>query len=849
MKKVLTILSLFIISSSLFAQGVTKVRGKVMDAKTGEPLPFVSVFFTNSNVGTTTDLDGVFSIDTRYATESVTASFLGYEDMALTINKETRNDLVFRLSPESLQLKNVTIVAKKGRYRKKGNPAVELMRKVIKNKGTNRLEGQDFYSHDQYERIELDINNITEEFKNRKIFNKFQLLWNYLDTSEVNGKVFLPIYLQEVNSKVHFRKNPKDRKEIRDAIRMTKFDETIDDKSLTDMLDFLYQDVDIYDNTVPILDNSFVSPISPLALNFYRFYILDSLVVNDTKSIRLGFIPKNKANFGFTGDLYVSDDAKHRVVKADFGIIGDIHLNFVRDLKVIQEFEPYDSAFIKTKDEIVMDFSVAKNGIGFYGTRSIVVDNFDFDEPEDKSAFNHVNKVVINKGAYDRDPEYWRNSRLVSLTENQEGLYEMIDTLTTLPAYRRLISGVRIFTTGYAPFSKFDLGPLPTFYSFNQVEGSRFKLGVETNFDFNKKLLLDGYVAYGTRDKRFKYKGALTYSFNEDYKVNPRHYLRATYQQEVTFPGQALQFIQGDNLLLSARRGATNRMILEKELSFEYTKELPSVAVDLMFADKSVLPYGDLVLPYINEDGEPDFLESIETTTFGVGLEFSPNKQFIQGRQYRTPIINEYPIFRLRYTGSFKGLLGSEYNYHRFDAAFFKRFNMSILGHMNVGIETGKIFGELPYINLYIPRANQSFSYQRESFNMMNFLEFTADQYAFFRAEHFFKGFFFNRIPLFKKLKLREVASFKMVYGSLSDKNNPAVNSSLPNFMNNEDGVPLTYDFDGTPYMEGSVGVTNIFRVLRVDLVKRLNYLENPEIPSLFGVKGLGIRARFKVEF
>ena len=849
MKKVFTLLFLLLLTVSLFSQGVTKVRGKVFDAQTGEPLPFVNVIFTNSNVGTTTDLDGVFSLDTRYATESVTASFLGYEDLTLVINKEERNNLTFRLRPESLQLENVTVVAKKGKYRKKGNPAVELMRKVIANKGTNRLEGQEYYSHDQYERIELDLNNITEEFKDRKIFNKFDLIWNYLDTSEVNGKVFLPIYLQEVNSKVHYRKSPKDRKEIRDAIRMTKFDETIDDKSLTDMLDFLYQDVDIYDNTVPILDNSFVSPISGLALNFYRFYILDSLVVNDTKSIRLGFIPKNKANFGFTGDLYVSDDDKYRVVKADFGIIGDIHLNFVRDLKVVQEFDPYDDAFIKTKDEIVMDFSIAKNGLGFYGTRSIVVDNFDFDKPVDESVFDPVNKIVIKEGAYDRDSEYWEENRLVSLTNNQEALYEMIDTLTTLPAYRRLISGVRIFTTGYAPFPKFDLGPLPTFYSFNQVEGSRFKLGVETNFDFNKKLLVDGYLAYGTRDERFKYKGALTYSFNEDYKVNPRHYLRATYQQEVTFPGQELQFIQGDNLLLSARRGATNRMILEKELSFEYTKELPSFAIDVKLFDKSVVPYGDLVLPYINEDGEPDLLQNIETSTVSVGLEFSPNKQFIQGRQYRTPIINEYPIFRLRYTTSFEGFLGSDYGYHRFDAAFFKRFNMSILGHMNVGIEAGKIFGELPYINLHIPRANQSFSYQRESFNMMNFLEFATDQFVFFRAEHFFKGFFFNRIPLFKKLKLREVASFKMVYGSLSDNNNPGINTSLPNFMNNDEGVPLTYDFDGTPYMEGSVGITNIFRVLRIDLVKRLNYLENPEIPSLFGVKGLGIRARFKVEF
>ena len=849
MKKVLILLVLGLITTISYTQDVTKVRGTILDGKTGEPLPFVNVFFTNSSVGTTTDLDGKFSIDTRYATESVTASFLGYEDMAQPIIKDQRNNLIYRLQSKTLQLENVTIVAKKGRYKKKGNPAVELMRKVIANKGANRLEGQDYYSHDQYERIELDINNITEEFKQKKIFNKFDLLWDFLDTSTVNGKVFLPIYLQEANSKVHYRKNPEDRKEHRDAIRMTKFDETLDDKSLTDMLDFLYQDVDIYNNSVPILDNTFISPISNLALNFYRFYILDSLEVNGAKSIRLGFIPKNKSNFGFTGDLYVSDDDRYRVVKADFGIIGDIHLNFVRDLKVIQEFEPYGDAFIKTKDEIVMDFSFTKNGIGFYGTRSIVVGNFDFDEPEDKSVFAHVNKVVIHEDAYNRDSKYWRDNRLVSLTDNQAELYDMIDTLTTLPAYKRLVAGVRIFSTGYAPFKNFDLGPLPTFFSYNQVEGARFKLGFETNFNFNKKILVDGYVAYGLKDKRIKYKGGLTYSFKDDYKVNPRHYLRATYQQEVTFPGQALQFIQSDNLLLSARRGATNRMILEKELTFEYTKELPSIAFDFFFTDKGTEPYGDLELPYINEDGEPDFITNIETTTLGLGLEFSPNKQFIQGRQYRTPIINEYPIFRLRYSTSIEGLLGSDYTFHKFEGAFFKRFNLSVFGHINIGIETGKILGDLPYINLFVPRANQSYAYQRESFNMMNFLEFTADEYLFLRAEHFFKGYFFNRIPLLKKLKLREVASFKMVYGRLSDGNNPAINESLPKFTINEDGIPLTYDFDGTPYMEGSVGITNIFRVLRVDLVKRLNYLENPEIPTLFGVKGLGMRMRFKVEF
>jgi len=252
----------------------------------------------------------------------------------------------------------------------------------------------------------------------------------------------------------------------------------------------------------------------------------------------------------------------------------------------------------------------------------------------------------------------------------------------------------------------------------------------------------------------------------------------------------------------------------------------------------------------VGENGEPETLPDIETTTIGIGFEYAPNKQFIQGRQYRRPIINKHPIWTLRYQASIEGLLGSEYSFHKLELGFFKRFNMSILGHSNIGIEVSKIWGDLPYTELFIPPANQSFAYQRESFNLMNFLEFVGDQQIFFRAEQYFKGFFFNRIPLIKKLKLREVATFKLVYGSLSDENNPEVTDGIPLFDNSrETGLPLTYLYTDGPYIEGSVGITNIFRVLRVDLVKRFTYLDNPSIPTLFGTRGLGIRARFKVEF
>ena len=833
------------------AQGVTKVRGNVYDGTTGEALAFVNVIFQGTSVGTTTDLDGHFEIDSRFVSDSLCASFLGFEESCVYIKRESKTrKLEIRLQPKTLRLVNVEIIAKKGRYSKKNNPAVDLMRKVIKNKKANRLEGQDFYSFDQYEKIGLDLNNITEQFKEKKIFGSFDLLWNYLDTSEVNGKVFLPIFLRESNSKIYYRNTPESRKEYRHAVKSTEFYDGLDDKTITDAMDFLYQDIDIYDNTIPILDNTFISPISNLAINFYRFYILDTLEINNIKSIRLGFIPKNKSNFGFTGDLFVSDDSLNTVVRADFGIIGDINLNFVRDLKVRQDFTPLDDAFVLTRDEITIDFSVAKNGIGFYGSRSIAYDNFEFKEAEDPGVYNHIEKVINVKGAFDKEENYWNSNRMVPLTDNQEDLYEMIDTLTHLPAYRRLITGVRIISTGYLPFESFDLGPLPTFYSFNQVEGSRVRLGMETNLNFNKNILVDGYGAYGFRDKKWKYKAGLTYSFNDDWKKNPRHYLRLIYQKDVTFPGQELQFIQQDNLLLSFRRGDTNNMFFDNELRIEYTRETPGFAMDLFFSDRNRKPYGDLFLKIDNgPNQEPTFLNEIETTSFGVTFEYAPNKQFIQGRQYRRPIINKYPILTARYQTSIKGLLGSQYGFHQVELGIFKRFNLSVFGHTNIGIEVGKIWGDLPYTELFIPPATQSFAYQRATFNLMNFLEFVSDQHMFIRAEHFFKGYFFNRIPLLKKLQLREIVTFKLAYGSLSDGNNPALNGTLPIFDVNADGIPLTSTFFNGPYMEGSVGISNIFKFLRIDLVKRFNYLEGPDVPELFGTKGLGIRAKIKIEF
>jgi hypothetical protein len=345
-------------------QDLTVIKGRVFDANTKEPMPFVDLILKGTYVGASTDLDGRYRIETKNPSDTIVCNFIGYKAAELPIQKETRQTVNFYLEQEGVQFQDVTIVEKKTRYRKKNNPAVDLMRKVIENRDRNRLESQENYSYDKHEILEIDLNNITNEFKDRKTFKSFDFLWNYLDTSDINGRVFLPLYIREILSEVHYRSDPESKKEIRNAIKMTEFDEALDMESITNIIDLLYQDVNLYENSIKLLDNDFLSPMAPWALNYYRFYILDTTFVNQKEAIHLAFIPRNKTFIGFTGDVYISNDGNYTLLKAVLGITKDISINFVRDIRVVQEFQEIDSVYALSKDEITIDASLSAGGLG-----------------------------------------------------------------------------------------------------------------------------------------------------------------------------------------------------------------------------------------------------------------------------------------------------------------------------------------------------------------------------------------------------------------------------------------------------------------------------------------------------
>ena len=847
--KVIFLLLIILFSGELYSQDVTRIRGIVTDASTGEALPFVDVGLKGTNVGVSTDLDGYYNIETRFPSDTIFASFLGYETQYFPITLNENNKVNFKLKSESLQIETVEIKVKKEKYSKKNNPALELARKVINNKYVNSLKGKEFYSYDQQEKIKIDINNITEDFKNTPFIRKFDFMWDYIDTSEVNGKTYLPIFMRETLSTMHYKKDGNVLKERRHGSKFTEIEESLDPQTVNDALDALYQDIDVYEGKIDLLDQQFVSPFSKAGDDFYRYYIMDTTSVNGKEAINLAFIPAVKGNFGFTGNIFISNDGKFTVLKVDMGIIQGINLNFVRDLRIVQEFDAYGDSYIKTKDQLIIDYAITQNSFGLYGSRTLYFTNYDFEEPEDKSVFEGLENVIYDKGANNRSNDYWQENRIEPLEKNDVELYNMIDELRDNRFYKRYVYLSKIIVTGYASLGPINIGPVAAFISFNEVEGLNPRFGGDTNDKLSKKIKLQGYISKATKTNEWKYSSGITYTFNENWADNPRHFIRLTAERESTFPGQELDFFSPGNFFLSFQRGDATKMLLNETYEFNYVREMNGFSYHIDFRHKNRIPYGSLDFYNFDIEGNKNFLDNVTTTEGTFGFRYAPNEQFIQTKGRRTQIFNEYPIITVNYTHGFKDLLNSDYTFNKLNINLFKQFEWLTAGTTNLVLDMGRTWGDVPYILQNIPRGNQTYAYELRSYNMMNFMEFVSDKFVSMNAEHYFYGFFLNRVPLVKKLKLREVVAFKAFYGHLDAKHNPNVNPNLLQFPVNENGEVTTFLLGDEPYMEVSIGFTNILKVLRFDLVQRLNYLDNPNVPSLFGQKGLGLRVKTHVEF
>ncbi len=845
-----TLMLLMLLASGwLLAQGTT-IHGKVLDAKTNEVLPYATLQALGENLGTRTDLDGNFLLEPSNRVTQIRISYVGYKVETVSIKAGQHNELLVRMSEATVTLNEVEIRPEK--YRRKNNPAINLIGQVFAHKDQNRRQGLDFYNYEAYEKLQLDINNVTDKFRNRRSLRKFQFIFENVDTNGVNGKVALPVYLRERLMNVYYRKDPKTEKEYVTGEQQTGLKGYLEEDGVSAYLNNLYQNVDIYDANISLLSTQFVGPLSNLAPSMYRFYIIDTVVYQGARYVDLFFAPSNKNDLAFVGNMLVSLDSTYAVRKVQMGISKKINLNWVSDLHLEQEFDFFgegeDRRLMLIKDDISMDFQVIKSekGRSILGHKSVSYKNYALNVPMPDSLFRTKVTTIVDENSALRDANFWASRRHNPLSKTEIGIYKMVDSIQNVPAFRRTMDIAVLLLAGFKSFDWFDLGPVNTFYSFNSVEGFRPRIGGRTNGRLAKNILLEGYAAYGFKDEKWKYYGGITYAFGQRKPLAfPMNQMTVSYQNETQIPGESLQFVQEDNILLSFKRGVNDKMIYNRALQVEYVRELRrGLSYTMTFKQVNKSPGGVLLFDYQvpGVDG-PQYQAEVATATLGFSIRYAPNEKFYQGKTYRIPIMNKYPVFQVNFQAGVKDVLGGEYNYQTLVAKITKTFYIAPLGISEWTLEAGRVFGTVPYPLLEIHRANQTYSYQLQAYNLMNFLEFASDKYVALNIQHNFGGFFFNKIPLLQRLKWREVASFKGLYGGLDQKNHPNSANSLLNFPVDELGRTVTNTLENKPYMEASVGIANIFKLFRIDYVRRLTYTDLP------GVSKWGIRARFKLDF
>ena len=811
--KQIFLFTFFIVISLQGISQVTKIMGKVTDSITGVSVPFANIYFKGTTIGVTSDFDGAFSLETKNPTDTLVISCMGYMSVETKILRNRFQEIRITLHPSNISLSEFVFHAGE-------NPADTILRNIINNKEKNNFTELSYYQYEIYNKVEIDANNITDRFKERKFPKPFRFVFDYMDTSAVNGKTFLPVFLSETFSDYYYRKNPRAEKEVIKAVKTSG----VQNESLMQYMGEMFQKYNFYDNYIKVVSKNFVSPIANSGFGFYKYYLIDSSFIGNKWCYKIMFKPKRKQELTFTGHFFVNDTT-WAIKSFEIRLAKDANINFLNDAIFKKEYELIDNKhWIVVKDELFADINLYENTktiLGFFGRKTTFYSNFIFNKPKGKKFYTQPVNVIIADDAQDKSDEFWEESRPDTLSKNEKTIYYMVDTLTNLPVFKTWVDIAKTIFTGYYKLNKFEVGPYMSLVSFNPIEGTRFKLGARTTKEFNKHVRLNGFAAYGLEDEQIKYGGGFLYVINK----NPRRALSGNFKYDIEQLGASPLALQEDLLISSIfRREPANKMSMTKELSFNYEHEWYNGLINKFnYFYKEIIPIGNEQVVVFNNEGDEVSLKNITTSEFRIDTRISFQENFITGNFTRASLGSKFPVIGIQYGFGIPDMFNSSYGYQKLRVGIRHWFNVFNIGWSKYILETGKVWGTLPWPLLRLHPGNETFIYDVYAYNLMNYFEFVSDQYASISYSHHFDGLFFNRIPLVRKLKWREVITFRGVIGSLSDKNK-AYNKLPQN----------THTLD-KPYMEAGAGIENIFKVIRIDAIWRLTHLDNVDA-NKFGV-------------
>lgn len=783
---------------------VTKIMGKIIDAETKEPIPFVNMILKGTNVGATTNFEGLYTIETKVKSDTLIVRCIGYKQQRIRIQKDHFQKLDIMMEPSSTKLEEVVV-----KYT--GNPADRILDAVRKNKEKNNSFGYDYVEYEAYNKIQFDINNIDEKFTKNKTFRKFSFIFNYLDTSTVNGKVYLPFFLSETVSDVYLKQDPKTTKEYIKGIKVSG----IENESISQFMGDLYLNINIYNNYIPLFDKSFVSPIADFGSTFYRYYLVDSTVIDSKWCYNIAFKPKRPQELTFSGNFWVADTT-WAVKNIKMNVAKDANLNFINGITVEQSFDVLDSnRWVITNDNVVVDFNAfdnAKTTTGFYGHKSTSYKKHVIGVPKPTSFYSTSLDVITLDSATKRDEAYWEGIRHDSLTKDEKTIYYMIDTLKSLPIIKTYIEVIETMVLGYRVWNMVEIGPYMSFLSFNQTEGTRLRLGGRTSNKFSTNLMLNAHLAYGTKDTRLKYGSSFIYLLEK----TPRRSIGGGLKHDMEQLGQSDNAFREDFLLASLfRKSDVNKLSMVDQYDLYYNREwLNGFSAKVTYLFRDIYPLDNS--RFILKDNESvSEIKNITTSEAILLLRYAYKERFLSGEFERSSLGTKYPILTFQYTYGIPNLFGSGFEYHKAKMSIDHWFNVGTFGWSKYTLEGGKVFSKLPYPLLKLHEGNETWFFDPMAFNTMNYYEFVSDQYVSLYYTHHFDGLFLNKIPLLRKLKWREVGYFKGLMGTLEARNKNY--STFPTGLGE-----LT-----KPYYEAGVGIENIFKFIRIDALWRLSHREN----------------------
>lgn len=832
---------------------LSQIKGKVVDAETGEPVPYANVYYQKQKtIGTNTSLNGRYTLQSPPASDTIVFSFVGYKTHKLYVERGARKTINVTLEDLGKELDEVLVKPKKQRYRRKNNPAVELMEKVIAAKENHDLKQNEFYRYDKYQRITFGFNNITQEFVDSGFLRHYPTLVKQVEFCPQTQTRILPMTYNETASEYIFRKNPET---SRDFIRGTHSEGITDllrtGEIGTVMLQRFFTDVNIYDNSINLLERYFTSPLSSTtAISFYQYFIMDTVMIDNDSCIELSYVPQNPQDFGFSGRLWIINDGTYRVKRCLIHLPVRSSVNFISNLTIEQDFATLSNGQrILVKDNMIVEMGALKKFHNMFLKRTTSYTGFDFSPIPDEQFLEREQPregtVVVE------DDKFWQLHRTDSLTRSEATMPNMIRSIQNAKGYGWIMWIVRAFIENYvetAPPGKknyVDFGPVNTIVSSNFIDKVRFRLSAQTTANLHPQLFLKGYVAYGIRDKKWKYLGEVEYSFlKKQYSQEefPRNSITFSTRYDVMAPSDALLPTDKDNVFTSFKTQTVDQMAYFRHYNLRYVYEFDnnfSITTQLRHLTQN--PTGSLFYRTLAGSMVDELTQSEAT----LSLRYAPGEKTIVTKQRRKAVSHNYPVFTLLHTAGFKGILGGDYNSNYTEISASKRFWLNSYGRIDIYARAGAQWNRVPFPLLIMPAANNSYIIQRNMFNMINNMEFINDRFVSLDVQWDLSGKLLNRIPLIKRLKWREVIGFKALYGHLTDKNNPNMRPEANDLYEfpSRNGNTTSFVMGNTPYMELNVGLHNIFKILRVDYVRRLNYHNLPN------VKKNGVRLSLQFDF